>query len=85
VQATPPGGNADFRSVFVKRAMASGLVLKTEDVIVTPGCIDALNLALRAVAQPGDTIAVESPTFYGLLQILESLGLRTQCQHRYIS
>ena len=36
----------------------------------------ALNLALRAVAQPGDTVAVESPTFYGLLQVLESLGMR---------
>lgn len=35
-----------------------------------------MNLALRAVAQPGDTIAVESPAFFGLLQILESLGLR---------
>ncbi|MFX7878941.1 aminotransferase class I/II-fold pyridoxal phosphate-dependent enzyme, partial [Acinetobacter baumannii] len=33
-------------------------------------------LALRAVASPGDVIAVESPTYYGLLQILESLGMR---------
>jgi DNA-binding transcriptional MocR family regulator len=76
VRASPPGGNAAFREVLAKRALASGLVLAPEDVIVTHGCIEALNLALRAVAQPGDTIAVESPTFYGLLQILESLGLR---------
>ncbi|MGT2429609.1 aminotransferase-like domain-containing protein [Cupriavidus basilensis] len=33
-------------------------------------------LPLRAVARPGDVIAVESPTYYGLLQILESLGMR---------
>jgi DNA-binding transcriptional MocR family regulator len=45
-------------------------------VLVTHGCIEALNIALRAVAQPGDTIAVESPTYFGLLQILESLGMR---------
>jgi DNA-binding transcriptional MocR family regulator len=38
--------------------------------------MEALNLALRAVAQAGDTIAVESPSFYGLLQVLEALGLR---------
>ena len=40
------------------------------------GPVDALNVALRAVAQPGDIIAVESPTYFGLLQVLESLGLR---------
>ncbi|QDZ29225.1 PLP-dependent aminotransferase family protein [Noviherbaspirillum sp. UKPF54] len=76
VRATPAGGNALFRSVLAKRAIAAGMVLSPDEVTVTHGCIEALNLALRAVSQPGDTIAVESPTFYGLLQILESLGLR---------
>ncbi len=50
--------------------------LAPEDVLPTNGCIEALNLALRAVARPGDTVAVESPAFYGLLQVLESLGMR---------
>ncbi|HYD95131.1 MAG TPA: PLP-dependent aminotransferase family protein [Noviherbaspirillum sp.] len=76
VRAAPPDGNLQFRTVLAKRAMNSGQVLKAEDLIVTHGCIEALNLALRAVTQPGDAVAVESPTFYGLLQILESLGLR---------
>ncbi|MBC7501831.1 MAG: PLP-dependent aminotransferase family protein [Herminiimonas sp.] len=76
VSPAPSGGSARFRSVLAKRALDKGLILTPEDVIVTHGCIEALNLALRAVAQPGDTIAVESPTFYGLLQILESLGMR---------
>jgi DNA-binding transcriptional MocR family regulator len=31
---------------------------------------------LRAVAKPGDTIAIESPTFFGILQIIQSLGMR---------
>jgi DNA-binding transcriptional MocR family regulator len=76
VRASPPGGNPAFRNVLAKRAMERGMVLKADEIIVTHGCIEALNLALRAVTQPGDTVAVESPTFYGLLQILESLGLR---------
>lgn len=76
VRATPAGGNAVFRTELAKRAMNSGMVLSPDEIIVTHGCIEALNLALRAVAQPGDTIAVESPVFFGLLQILESLGLR---------
>jgi DNA-binding transcriptional MocR family regulator len=62
--------------VLAKRAVAAGMTIAPEDVLVTNGCIEALNLALRAVAKPGETIAVESPTFYGLLQVLESLGLR---------
>lgn len=36
---------------------------------------EALHLALCAVARPGDVVAVESPTYYGLLQMLESQGL----------
>lgn len=69
-------GNPAFRNVLAKRAMANGMLLAPEEIIVTQGCIEALNLALRAVCQPGDIVAVESPTFYGLLQVLEALGLR---------
>jgi DNA-binding transcriptional MocR family regulator len=76
VSATSARGNAHFREVLAKRALGLGLTLSPDDVQITNGCIEALNLALRAVAQPGDTIAVESPTFYGLLQVLETLGLR---------
>jgi hypothetical protein len=38
--------------------------------------MEALNLCVRAVAKPGDTIALESPTYFGLLQILESMGVK---------
>lgn len=69
-------GDLGFRSVLARRALAGGMTLAPDDILVTNGCIEALNLALRAVTQAGDTVAVESPTFYGLLQVLESLGLR---------
>ena len=76
VKPPAPSGNALFQAVLAKRALAAGIAIAPEQVLVTHGCIEALNLALRAVAGVGDTIAVESPTFYGLLQILESLGMR---------
>lgn len=76
VRNTTLNGNPVFRSVLARRAMASGMVLSPEEIVVTHGCIEALNVALRAVTQPGDIVAVESPTFFGLLQVLESLGLR---------
>jgi len=71
-----PTGNAAFKSVLSRRALSSGMTLNPDDILITHGCIEALNLALRAVAQAGDIIAVESPTFYGLLQVMESLGMR---------
>lgn len=75
-EAGAPGGALEFRQAIAKRALSYDVVTSPDEVIVTSGGIDAVNLALRAVAQPGDTIAIESPAFFGLLQILESLGLR---------
>ena len=54
----------------------AGCQLAPDDIVVTGGCQEALSLALRAVANPGDIIAIESPTFYGLLQVIDSLGMR---------
>lgn len=76
VRVASTGGNAAFRAVLAKRALASGMRLAPGDLLVTQGCIEALNLALRAVAVPGNIVAVESPSFFGLLQVLETLGLR---------
>ena len=70
------GGAAELRQAVAKRVLSTGVTVAPDDVLVTSGGVEAVNLALRAVAQPGDTIAVESPAFFGLLQILESLGLR---------
>jgi len=76
VSRVPPRGHPALRAVLARRALACGVRAQPDEVIVTHGCIEAVNLALRAVAQPGDVIAVESPTYFGLLQILESLGMR---------
>ena len=69
-------GHPALRQALAYRALARGMRVAPEDVVVTHGCTEALNLALRAVTRPGDTVVVESPTFYGFLQLLEALGLR---------
>lgn len=76
VSAVDSPRDSPLRAVLARRALEAGMQLAAEDIVVTHGCIEALNIALRAVARTGDTIAVESPTYYGLLQILVSLGLR---------
>ena len=69
-------GNIDLRKQIAKLAFNWGGKLKTDDIIVTSGCLEAINLCLRAVAQSGDTVAVESPNYFGIYQSLENMGLK---------
>jgi len=69
-------GELALRREISRRAMRTGHALSPDDVIITNGCTEALTLALTAVARPGDTIAIESPTYFGLLHSLEVLGLK---------
>ncbi|MBN9219513.1 MAG: PLP-dependent aminotransferase family protein, partial [Mesorhizobium sp.] len=75
VYGTPQGDPA-LRGEIAKRAIRVGHRLAPDDVVITSGCTEALTLALTAVARPGDTIAVEAPTYMGLLHTLEMLGLK---------
>lgn len=72
----PPPGNGALRLQLARRALEAGCTLSPDDIITTFGATEAINLCLRAVAKPGDVIAIESPTFFGILQIIESLGMR---------
>lgn len=69
-------GNENLRRQIARTSILWGGAISEDDVITTSGCIDALNLCLSAVTQPGDTIALESPAYFGSLQLAESLGLK---------
>jgi DNA-binding transcriptional MocR family regulator len=71
-----PPGAPQLRMQVARLALDYGCLLSPDDIVTTTGCQEALNLCLRAVAQPGDTIAVESPTYYGILQIVGALGMK---------
>jgi len=71
-----PRGDLRLRQEISRRALRVGHALSPDDVIITSGCTEAISLALGVVAKPGDTIAVESPTYFGLLHTLEVLGLK---------
>src|SRR5262249_21956563 len=64
------------RPLAARRATECGVPLDAEEVVTTVGTMEALLVCLRAVARTGDTIAVESPTYHGVLQLIESLGMR---------
>jgi DNA-binding transcriptional MocR family regulator len=71
-----PPGNEELRRQIARRELDLGCNLAPKDIIITIGAMEALNLCIRAVARPRDTIALESPTYFGLLQILESTGIK---------
>ncbi|NKF20962.1 PLP-dependent aminotransferase family protein [Solimonas marina] len=65
-----------LRHEIARMYAGMGCSIDPDEVLITNGCMEALNLALRAIAAPGDVIAVESPTFFGFLQIIENLGMK---------
>lgn len=69
-------GHETFRRELSRRSLDWGCALHADDFIVTVGATEAISLALRAVCKPGDTIAVESPTYFGLASMLRELHLR---------
>ena len=71
------GNHPLFQQAMARRALASGIRVAPADVLATTGNSEGVSLALAAVASPGDMVAVESPTYYGLLQVVESLQLKT--------
>lgn len=73
---TVPKGELPLRQEIARRAMRSGATLSPEDIVITSGCMEAIMLALSTLTRPGDTVAIESPTYFGLLHALEVLGLK---------
>ena len=71
-----PPGNEELRRQLALRYLAQGATVSPQEIIVTSGAMEGLNLCLQAVTQPGDLIAIESPTFYAGLQASERLGLK---------
>lgn len=71
-----PPGYGPLRHEIAKRLIDAGCRLSEDEIVTTHGTMEALNLCLRAVAKAGDIIAIESPAFYGTLQIIESLGMK---------
>ncbi len=69
-------GTPEFCTAVARHWLAAGCRLRPDEVVATDGGLEAMVLALRATCPAGAVVAVESPTYYGVLQALEGLGLR---------
>lgn len=71
-----PPGNLALRKLIAKRYAAKGVLISPDEIVITAGALEALNLSLQVCTSPGDSVIIESPTFYGAMQALERLGLK---------
>ncbi|HXB92223.1 MAG TPA: PLP-dependent aminotransferase family protein, partial [Puia sp.] len=69
-------GNPELRRQLAKLAFHWGGKFSEDEVVVTAGCMEALVMCLKTVTRPGDTVAIENPTYFGIFQVIESLGLK---------
>lgn len=69
-------GHESLRRQLARRSLDWGCALGSEDFLVTVGATEAVSLALRATCRPGDTVAVETPTYFGLASMLRELQLK---------
>ncbi len=71
----PPGSPVLRRSI-AQRGGDAGYAVSADDIVITSGAKEAVYLSIKAVTGAGDTVAIESPAYYALLEVLSSLGLR---------
>ena len=71
-----PPGSIELRRQIARRYVRSGVKVSPDEIVITSGALEALNLSLQVLTRPGDIVAIESPAFYGCLQAIEALRLR---------
>jgi DNA-binding transcriptional MocR family regulator len=69
-------GLGDLREQLAERGRKVGFATSSEEILVTSGAQQAIDLTVRTLLEPGDVVAVESPTYSGLLSVLRAAGAR---------
>ncbi|MGD8107769.1 PLP-dependent aminotransferase family protein [Pantoea sp. FN0302] len=70
-----PSGLLALREHISHLMLDAGCQSRTDDVIITNGCKEALFIALKASCEPGDLVAIESPCYFGILELLKIAGV----------
>lgn len=69
-------GRRELREQIARLMLDSETAVSADDIIITSGCHAALAIALLAVCKPGDIVAIESPSFYGTMQLLRGFDIK---------
>jgi len=69
-------GDPGLREQLSRLLLDSGCQIPYQDIVITTGCHEALSAAIHAICQPGDIVAVDSPSFHGVMQALKGFGMK---------
>jgi DNA-binding transcriptional MocR family regulator len=69
-------GDPGLRGQIARRLINWNCLIDPEELVITNGGLEAINLCLRALTRPGDTVVVESPAYYGFLNLIDTCGLK---------
>lgn len=69
-------GNSQLRKQIARLAFSSGVTTSPQHIVTTAGCMEAVNFCLRILTRPGDAVAIESPTYFGIWQTIRAMGLQ---------
>ena len=72
----PPQGHLALRRQIAQRYAQLGAAVAPDEIVITAGAMEAINLALRTVTGAGDVVLVETPTYHGILQAVAALQLK---------
>ncbi|ABK43287.1 transcriptional regulator, GntR family [Magnetococcus marinus MC-1] len=71
----PPAGAMPLRRALAQQPWGFAQPPGVDEILLTQGALEAISLALRTITRPGDAVVVESPSFYGFMQMIEQMGL----------
>lgn len=72
----PPAGHRGLRRMIAAQLLNWGKGIHPEQLVITHGAMEALSISLQAVCQRGEMIAMDEWTYFGIHQLVESLGLK---------
>src|SRR5690242_19460516 len=71
-----PEGNHGLRELLASRLNSRGAIVRGPQLVTTTGCTQAVQVLISILVKPGDIVAVESPAYYGMLELLSEAGAR---------
>ena len=76
VQYGSTGGYQPLKAYLQTRLRRDGIPVEPDEILITHGCQQSLDLLRRTLISPGETVVCENPTYTGLWNVFESPGVR---------
>src|SRR5579859_6302572 len=73
----PSDGYGPLKEALLEVLRQDGITAKDENLLITDGCQQALDLISKAFVRPGDCVVMENPTYPGAVAIFN--GARARC------